>query len=74
MSLWAPRMALNASGPVRQGEGGDFEAGIPIAMYQTSGDPLTRYDRRRFQLVTPSRVASGGVFVCRGGTVLPQLT
>jgi hypothetical protein len=38
-------------------------AGTLIATYETSGDPLTRYDRRRFQLVTPSRVASGGVFV-----------
>jgi hypothetical protein len=32
-------------------------------MYYSSGDPLIRYDRRRFQLVTPSRVASGGVFI-----------
>ena len=41
----------------------DFVAGTTIAMYYSSGDPLTRYDRRRFQLVTPSRVASGGVFI-----------
>ncbi|MDB6103967.1 MAG: hypothetical protein JWO52_3966 [Gammaproteobacteria bacterium] len=34
-------------------------------MYYSSGDPLIRYDRRRFQLVTPSRVASGGVFIER---------
>jgi hypothetical protein len=32
-------------------------------MYDSSGDPLARYNRRRFQLVTPSRVASGGVFI-----------
>jgi hypothetical protein len=44
-------------------ESDDFVPGTAIAMYYSSGDPLSRYNRRRFQLVTPSRVASGGVFV-----------
>ena len=48
------------------GENDDFVAGTAIAMYYSSGDPLSRYNRRRFQLVTPSRVASGGVFVGGG--------
>ena len=56
---------LNASGRVRRSESEHLVAGIRIAMYYSSGDPLTRYDRRRFQLVTPSRVASGGVFIER---------
>jgi hypothetical protein len=56
---------LNASGGVHRSEAQDFVAGIRIARYYSSGDPLIRYDRRRFQLVTPSRVASGGVFIER---------
>jgi hypothetical protein len=44
------------------GGSGNFAAGIHIATYQLPDDPLSRYNRRRFQLATPSRVASGGVF------------
>jgi hypothetical protein len=56
---------LSASGRVRRSESAGFVVGIRIAVYYSSGDPLIRYDRRRFQLVTPSRVASGGVFIAR---------
>ena len=63
MSALAPRVPFNASGRIRRRDCQDSEAGMRIAMYNSSGDPLTRYNRRRFQLVTPSRVASGGVVI-----------
>ena len=58
-----PAGTPGASGRIRRVEGGFFELAHRLQCINHRVTPSPGKDRRRFQLVTPSRVASGGVFI-----------